>query len=404
MQYDVIIVGAGAAGLMCYHQLASQDIRVLLIDKNSQAGRKLLLTGNGRCNVTNTYQPRDFIQRLSGHQPKFFYKAIHAFSTSDIVEFFASNGLLLKVEEVFKYFPVSNKASDVLDILLQNKRDQSMKMNQEVLSISKKKDHFLVTTNTDTYQTTSVVIATGSKSFPKTGSTGDGLKFAQEFGLKTSPFYPAETKVFSKQITNLPLQGTSLLNVQVSLDQTKKQSSGDILFTHDGLSGPVIYHLSEHIFHQLQRQKKATLRICFLKESYEEFLKDTQMHKQKTLETLIAKRSSKRFASTLFAEHELPKKPIKELSTESIKKVYELFTNYPVQVDQVEDKTRAYVNGGGILTNQLNPSTMECKNHKGLYFIGETIDLHGPIGGFNLTIAFATAYLAAMHIKEVNNA
>ena len=244
MQYDVIIIGAGASGLMCYHQLENQGIKVLLIDKNKAVGRKLLLTGNGRCNVTNTLSPRDFIQRLSGKQPKFFYKASHAFSTRDIVDFFTNHGLNLKVEEGFKYFPVTNKASDILKVLITNKDKDAIRTEEEVLDLKKTNNSFLLTTNKNQYQSKRVVIATGSKSFPKTGSTGDGVRFAQKFGLNIHPFYPAETKVFSKEVSMLPLQGTSLANVSVSIEQTKHQANGDLLFTHDGLSGPCLLYTS----------------------------------------------------------------------------------------------------------------------------------------------------------------
>jgi len=404
MQYDVIIIGAGAGGLMCYHQLENQNVKVLLIDKNKVLGRKLLLTGNGRCNVTNNLSPKDFIQRLSGKQPKFFYKASHAFSTRDIVDFFANHGLDLKLEEGFKYFPVTNKASDILKVLIKNQDKDDIRTEEEVLEIKNIDNYYQLTTNKNQYQSKRVVIATGSNSYPKTGSTGDGVSFAHKFGLKTHPFYPAETKVFSTEVSDLPLQGTSLTNVSITIEQTKHQANGDLLFTHDGLSGPVIYHLSEYIYHKIKEQKKAFIRIDFLGETYEEYLNELKEHSQKILETFIAKKTSKRFASTLFAKFELPKKPIKDLSDQSKKWVYDLFANYRIQIDRVEDKTLAYVNGGGVLTNQLNPSTMECKNHKGLYFIGETIDVHGPIGGFNISIAFATAYLAAKHIREETNA
>jgi predicted Rossmann fold flavoprotein len=400
MIYDVIIVGGGAAGLMCYHQLAETNLKILLLEKNASLGKKLLLTGNGRCNVTNKYEPKRFMEELEGRQKKFFYKAIHHFSSTDIVAFFEERGVPLKLENNFQYFPVSNKAQDILQVLTSNMDPSSVHLKEKLTSLQYKDHHYYLQTNQNNYQTKNLIIATGSKSFPKTGSTGDGLIFAEKLGIKYFPFYPAETKVYAKEIEDLPIQGTQLSMVQVHLLHSKIKKKGDLLFTHDGLSGPVIYHMSEHIHHHLQEGKEAKLSIDLLNTSFADFLVYLQENRQKTLETILAKYTSKRFASVLFKQFELPKKQIQDLKKDSFERVYQLFTDFQVRIDKVEDVTKAYVNGGGVFTKELHPSTMESKQYKGLYFIGETMDLHGPIGGFNLTIAFASAFMAAKHIKE----
>lgn len=404
MNYDVIIIGGGAAGLMCQHQLADKNLQVLLLDKNSQLGKKLLLTGNGRCNVTNRYSPQEFIERISGEQKKFFYKAIHAFSTKDIVSFFETRGVPLKLENDFQYFPVSNKAKDIVDVLRKTSDEINVHYEEIVQDIKPNQSMFQVVTNKQSYLSKRVVIASGSNSFPKTGSTGDGLVFANNLKIETVPFYPAETKVYAKSLEKLSLQGLQITNATVSLLQSKHVQKGDLLFTHNGLSGPVIYHLSEEIYHALLRDSKTVLSIDLINVSKQVFFSLLNDSPAKTIESIVAKLTSKRLATNLFSTYELPRKPIQDLKQESFNRVYEFLTNFHVEIDKVEDKTLAYVNGGGVKTKELRPSTMESKKYPGLYFIGETIDLHGPIGGYNITIAFSTAYLAAQHIKEVYDA
>nr|AJG37948.1 hypothetical protein [Firmicutes bacterium enrichment culture clone fosmid MGS-M2] len=400
MNYDVIIVGGGAAGLMCQHQLSDKHLKVLVIDKNSILGKKLLLTGNGRCNVTNRYSPQEFIERIGGEQKKFFYKAIHSFSTEDVVNFFKTRGVPLKLENDFQYFPVSNKAKDIVDVLTKTNEETIIHYEEVVQDIKPHQTQFQVVTNKKRYLTKHVVIASGSSSFPKTGSTGDGLIFAKELKIETVPFYPAETKVYAKMIEKLSLQGLQIPNASVSLLQTKHRQKGDLLFTHNGLSGPVIYHLSEEIYHSLAHNHKAVLSINLINITKDKFIHLLYESPAKTIESIVSKLTSKRLASNLFSSFQLPKKPIQDLKHETFNQIYEFLTNFHVDIDKVEDKTLAYVNGGGVKTKELHPSTMESKKYPGLYFIGETVDLHGPIGGYNITIAFSTAYLAANHIKE----
>jgi predicted Rossmann fold flavoprotein len=404
MNYDVIIIGGGPAGLMCQYQLSNSNLKILLIDKNKSLGKKLLLTGNGRCNVTNNLTPQAFMEVIRGQQKKFFYKALHAFPPTEVVRFFESLGVPLQLENHYQYFPKSNKANDILQVLTQTIDEITVHLEEHVSDIKQIANGYQVSTNKGIYKAKNIVVSTGSKSFPKTGSTGDGVFFAEKLHIKTTPFYPAETKIYSKEIEQLEFQGLQVKDATVKLLQTKIQQKGDLLFTHNGLSGPVIYHLSEDVYHHIKQHKKAVLSIDLLNISYQTFYEMFMEYQAKTMESVFAKHTSKRLASIIFSKYELPKKHIKDLKEETFLRVYDLLSNLHVQIEKVEDEALAYVNGGGVLTKALNPNSMEAKNYKGLYFIGETIDIHGPIGGFNITIAFATAYLCASYLKGENHA
>ena len=264
--------------------------------------------------------------------------------------------------------------------------------------MSKENDVFTIETKDKNYQAKNVIIATGSESFPATGSSGDGLKFASNFDIKYNDFSPAETHVYSKYIVNnyKEFQGVAIPNTTVQIVGTKIKETGDLLFTHFGLSGPAIYHLSENIYEEhLKGNKTLKFSISTLPESdIRELLNDSSKYILKQLEKTTTKRVSRKLLDVLHIDNV----KIAELSKKQINDLVDILCRFTVPIDKVEDKTKAYVNKGGILLKELNPQTMESKKVSNLFFVGETTDLHGPIGGFNITIAFATAHLAAYHI------
>ncbi len=403
MIFDCIIIGAGASGLMAAVQLEQRKVNYLLLEKNEKAGKKLLITGGKRCNVTNNLDVEGFVDALTTKNKRFLYSALYQFGQNEIINFFKDNNLNLKLENNFKYFPETNKSSSILSVLMQNINEKNVIYNSQVNNIKTENNVFSVLTNDNLYLSKRIIIATGSESYPITGSSGDGLIFAKELGINYKQFTPAETHIFSKGIVNKysNLQGTSIENAVVKIKGTKHQNSGGLIFTHFGLSGPSIYHLSEFIHAELLKGK-VSLNINLTDTSKNNLINNFKSDKSKDIFILksLEKYLSKRLARTLLKESGIPNTKMNEIALSNLEELATLICEFPVVIDKTETCEKAYVNKGGILTNELNPSTMESRKIKGLFFIGETVDIHGPIGGFNITIAFATAFLAAQCIGD----
>ncbi|MDI6453212.1 NAD(P)/FAD-dependent oxidoreductase [Peloplasma aerotolerans] len=401
MVYDVIVIGGGPAGLMACNVLEKNKINYLLLEKNSTPGKKLLITGGTRCNVTNRLSIDEFIVSLNFKHKKFMYPALTFFSSNDIISYFKNNGLKLILEDDMKYFPETNKSSSVLEVLLSNIDKKKMRTNQAVIEIEKQNDIFRLHTKDFIFETKHVVVATGSKSYPQTGSTGDGAVFAEQLGIEVIPFTPAETHIYASDVIKYykDLQGVSISNITVKINGTKIKTTGSLIFTHFGLSGPAILHLSEDIYREILK-KPTTISFNLVKQSVNELhdvinkASDQNMHILKTLEQLTTKRLSRKVLDILKIENIR----IKELSNKDINNIINILTNFTVPIDRVEDREKAFVNAGGVDTKELDPKSMESKKVKNLYFIGETIDLHGPIGGYNITIALSTGRLCATDI------
>lgn len=401
MVYDCIVIGGGPAGLMTCAVLNNKGINYLLLEKNDSIGKKLLITGGTRCNVTNNLNVDDFISSLTMKHKRFLYGALNEYGPSDIIDFFKRNGLNLILENNLKYFPDTNKSSSVLEVLKRNIDLKKIKVNSYVKKIIKKDDVFIIKTNTEIYQSKKVVVATGSNSYPATGSTGDGLLFAKQLGIKYKDFTPAETHVYSSFVSDKlsDLQGVSLVNASVKIHGTKIVNTGGLVFTHFGVSGPAILHSSEFIYEELL-SKKVYISFNITEKSREEVVSLFEEGKKenkfilKVLEKLTTKRLSKKILDLSNIEN----KNINEISKKDISKIIEMLTNFTIPIDKVQSKEKAFVNAGGIDTKGINPKTMESKEVPGLYFIGETVDVHGPIGGFNITIALSTGFKCGNNI------
>jgi len=401
MIYDVIVIGGGPAGLMTCAVLNNKGINYLLLEKNDAIGKKLLITGGSRCNVTNNLNVDDFISSLTMKHKRFLYGALNEYGPSDIVDFFKKNGLNLILENDLKYFPETNKSSSVLDVLKRNIDLSKIKVNSYVKKIIKSDDVFTVKTGKETYISKKVVIATGSSSYPSTGSTGDGLIFAKQLGIKYKDFTPAETYVYSKYVSdNLSdLQGVSLVNTSVRILGTKIINTGGLVFTHFGVSGPAILHSSEFIYWELLSRKvmiSFSITDKVMKEVVDIF--DAGKRDNKYILKVLEKLTTKRLSRKILELSKIENKNINEISKKDISKVIDTLTNFTIPIDRVQSREKAFVNAGGIDTKGINPKTMESKDVSGLYFIGETVDVHGPIGGFNITIALSTGYKCGNNI------
>lgn len=400
---NTIIIGSGPAGLMCANELQKNKIDYLLLEKNSEPGKKLLITGGGRCNVTNILEPRDFINALTFKNNRFLYSAISNFTTNDVINFFKERGLTLSLTEEFFYFPETQKSSDVLEALLVDLDSTNLSFSEEVKTIEYKEDRYYINTNKRTLISKNIVIATGGSSYQKTGSTGDGIKFAKSLNLDTVRLYPAESSVKSNFIASHKeiFQGITLLNKSVKIIGEKQKFTGNVLFTHFGLSGPAILQISEFVYHKLQKQEEVYLTFNISDLNEEEYLKyqSEYLDSQKSLKVFVEGMTIKRLANYILKNLNIDaSKKVRETSKKDLNKIMNAIINFKVKINDTLSIRAAFVNGGGVSLKELSSSTFESKKYSGLYFVGEVIDAHGPIGGFNITIAFASGISAARAI------
>jgi len=402
--YDVIIIGAGPSGLMAANIFEKRGLEYLIFDKNKAAGRKLLITGGTRCNVTNIFNPKEFIDHLKIKHKRFLFSSLNSFGTKEIKEFFEDKGVQLNLEKEYQYFPKSSKSSDILDALLEDIDYKKLILNTTVKDITYEDNHYIVETISKDYKAKNVIISTGSKSYPKTGSTGDGLLFGKNLGHNFAPFYPAETHVYSDFVkkNKNDLQGLSLLHSEIQIEGNKKIYSGGLLFTHFGLSGPLIQNISELIYlDKLSKDTNLLIKLTDKNESQITELFHLKENQKARVIRILEKLTIKRLAKFILNHLQIDEtKLVASTSKKQLQLIIDSLLHFTIPITKVESISNAFVNGGGILTNEINPSTMESKIKEGLYFTGEVLDLHGPIGGFNITIALSTGYTAASNIRR----
>lgn len=384
---EVIIIGAGPAGLMT--GIMSKK-NTLIIEKNNSAGKKLLITGGGRCNITNNKNNKEFLNNIDNNK-KYLYSTIFNFGPQEIIDFFNKNNVKLKEEENNKMFPVSNKAYTILECLLNNYNGK-INYNEEVLSISKINDNYKVITNKNIYEAQKVVIATGGSSFPKTGSSGDNMKFAKSLLQPTIRLYPAEVGLDLTEKIDIP--GSSISNVSIKVDKTVK--NGSLIFTHRGLSGESIMLISEYVY----KLNKDTIEIDFFPDIDIENLESSIKiyDREKEIHTFFEQFFSKKITEYLISKINLEKNAkIKQLCKTDYKKISHL-KKMTFNIKKTNILDQAYVTGGGIDMKYINSKNMESTINKGLFFVGEALDIHGPIGGYNLTLALSTGYTAGINL------
>lgn len=397
---EVVIIGGGPAGIMAARELQHQHVPYVLIDKNPLLGKKLLITGGSRCNVTNNRTTKEFINDLTIKHKKFLYSSLSSFGPEDVIKLMEKEDVPLLLENDFKYFPKSGRSIDVLKAISNSLDSKNVMLNTKVIDISYQNE-FKIKTNKSTIRCNKVIVATGSKSFPKTGSTGDGIEFAKKLGHETLPFYPAETNVYSTMIASRKedLQGVSFTNSTVRIKGTKTYYKGALMFTHFGLSGPVIQHLSEELYFSLIKGKtvvEVSLTNYLENELIELFEDDS--NKDVFIHKILQRITIKRVAKYLMDVLNQSNKKLAEISKRDKTKIINALVRYEIPIDKVESMEKAYVNGGGVSTKDLSPKSFESKKVKNLYFVGETVDIHGPIGGYNITMALSSGLSAAKDI------
>jgi predicted Rossmann fold flavoprotein len=408
--YDLIIVGAGPSGLFCAINCMQEGKKILVLEKRSSPGHKLLISGSGRCNITHDGDMLAFLDHFGDHgKARFLRPALLSFSNRDLISFFGERGLGMVREKGDKIFPETMQAADVLNILIEQCRAKGVgiRCDQVVRSIARTADGFLVLGESSGFRCHLLVIATGGCSYPATGSSGDGHRFAALLGHRIVEIGPALTPLLIKDHPFSDLAGLSFPNMTVSLYRQGKvqEHRGDVLFTHQGLSGPGILDLSRNI------RAGDVLKLSFVPEdkrvALEEWLIDRarQDGGQSLLSTLanlphsvpLSPRLMKRILKISGMAEGLH---LAQMTREKRKCLIDNLTGLPMFVSSLCGFNTAMVTRGGVDTKEVNPKTMQSRLVKGLYLVGEVLDVDGDTGGYNLQAAFSTAMLAARSIRS----
>ena len=399
----IAIIGAGASGLLAGGFL-SQEHDVTIFDKNEKCGKKLYITGKGRCNLTNDCDKEVYLAHTVRGK-KFMMSSINAFPPKQVIEFFEKLGLPTKVERGGRVFPQSDKASDVIKILQKFCQNCIIKLDEGVIDIAfeNAQNCFKITTTQRIYNFDRVVIATGGKSYSATGSTGDGYKFAKKFGHTIVEIKPALVAIQLKDSFVKALQGITLKNVTLKAiaDGKKLEFFGELLFTDKGLTGPIALSMSSHI----NRAEKVELSIDF-KPALDETklkdrcLRDIEANKNKSISTFAKLFFPKAVGKVGLERIKIDEqKQVNSFTSKERQDFIEMTKNFKVSYDGLYPLESAIITSGGVDTKEINPKTMESKLQAGLYFIGEVLDIDCLTGGYNLTSAFATAYACAKNMK-----
>lgn len=409
--YDVIVIGGGPAGLMASIAAAENKAKVLLIDKGDRLGRKLAISGGGRCNVTNRKSIDDLIKYIPGNG-RFMYSPFAIFSNEDIIKFFEGLGIKLKEEDNGRMFPVTDKAKTVVDTLLRKVTDLGVEIRvnspvKDLLYENGKVSAVLLKDNT-ILQTKAIIVAVGGVSSTHTGSTGDGYPWARKAGHTITDLFPTEVPITSNEafIKNKQLQGLSLQNIALSVLDPKGKTivrhEGDMIFTHFGISGPIALRCSQFVVKALKKfsmdKVEMTLDL-FPQKSVEDVFQQLRDISQQS-EKKSVKNSLKGFVADRLLLFYLEKAQIDgnmsiaNVSNEAIRSLACLLKGFSFYVNGTLSLDKAFVTGGGVSVKEINPKTMESKLMKGLFFCGEVLDIHGYTGGFNITVAFSTGYTA----------
>jgi len=403
--YDIAVVGAGPAGIMAAIRASQPKKEVVLIERNDRIGKKVLITGKGRCNVTNMASIDTFIEKF-GKNGRFLRSAFHAFFNEDLISFFESRGLKLKVERQGRVFPETDKAESILEILKKTLKNSNLKIFHDmcVVDIRRKDNLFeLQVSHDNRVYARKAVLSTGGASYKKTGSAGDGFRIAKKMGHTISPIMPALVPLKTQEPWVKQLQGLTLRKTQLTFVYNKKKirsEIGDMLFTHFGVSGPLALDLSGDIVSLVKGHKKVSLFIDLkpglnhemLKNKFvREFTDKGKVYYKNFLKDLLPSKLIPVFMSLSKIDSE---KIVSQITKDERIKICSLLKAFPLTIAGSLDIEYAMVTNGGVSTKEINPRTMESRLVNGLYFAGEIIDGCASSGGYNLQQAFSTGYLA----------
>lgn len=411
MIYDIIVIGGGSAGLMASVAASEDGAQVLLIDKGNKLGRKLGISGGGRCNVTNAKEIDELIKYIPGNG-RFLYSALANFSNRDIMSFFENMGIQLKEEDNGRMFPVSDKAKTVVDALVNKVRSQGVDIRtnspvDEVLYDQGQAVGVRLRSG-EVFQSRAVIIAVGGKSVPQTGSEGDGYAWAEKAGHTITDLYPTEVPLTSPEsfIQSKELQGLSLREIGLTVWSPKGkkliQHDGDMIFTHFGISGPTALRCSQYVVKALKKFPVSSIMVTLdlfpsksVDEVYQETLALAETDSKKAIKNVLKGYLPERMIPLILSKsgladditfYNIPRQLWLEMA--------KLIKAFPIAMHGTLSIKEAFVTGGGVNLKEIDPKTMESKLMNGLYFCGEVLDIHGYTGGYNITAAFTTGYNA----------
>jgi predicted Rossmann fold flavoprotein len=417
-KYDVIVIGGGPSGLMASIAAGENGAKVLLVDKGTKLGRKLAISGGGRCNVTNRLPIEEIIKHIPGNG-RFLYSAFSEFNNEDIISFFEKLGIKLKEEDHGRMFPVSNRALDVVEALLTRmkelKVDTRTSTSVEEVLYENGETVGILLKDGETIAANAVVIAVGGKSVPHTGSTGDGYPWATKAGHTITDLFPTEVPLTSDEpfVKKKELQGLSLRNVDLSVLNPKGKKiithKMDMIFTHLGISGPAVLRCSQYVVKAMKKWNltHVAMQIDSMPDQNEEQLFQT-LHKQ-------VKEDGKKAAKNIF-KGLVPERYLlflldradidhdekgDHISSEKIRHFTKLLKQFTFNVNGTLSIDKAFVTGGGVSIKEIEPKTMASKKMNGLFFCGEVLDIHGYTGGYNITSALVTGRLAGLNAAKV---
>lgn len=409
----VVVIGGGAAGLMAAVTAGREGAKVTLLEKMNYVGKKMGITGKGRCNITNACDMSDFIKNTPGNG-KFLYGAYERFTNEDLLQLLHDAGLEIKVERGGRVFPASDSALDVRNTFMKLMKHYGVDVHLEEPVKKLLVDDGVVTgvvTDKETYHADAVVIATGGKSYPATGSTGDGYILAAQVGHKITDIRPSLVPIVTEESWVKDLMGLSLRNVELSVvakNKVQAKMFGEMMFTHFGITGPIVLSLS-HTVGKLMRKKNIgtigldiNLKPALSPETLDKRLqKDFDLYSKKQLINGMKDLLPSRLIPLIIELAGIdPQKPINQISKEERQQIGYMLQHMPLTVKGLRPVEEAIVTAGGISLKEFNPKTMESKLVKGLYGAGEVLDIDAFTGGYNLQAAFSTGYVAAMHITH----
>ena len=411
----ILIIGGGAAGMAAAAFLGEHGHQVHVFEKNEKLGKKLFITGKGRCNLTNSCDEETFFQSVVSNE-KFLYSAFHGFSNEDAIAYFEQLGLPLKEERGGRIFPKSDHSSDVIKALEQRMKELDVKIHlnslvKEILlqetEEGQKKVTGVLLENGQEIAADKVIVATGGMSYQATGSTGDGYEFAKQAGHKVTTLRSALVPMETKEEYVPRMQGLSLKNVRFTVKDGKKvlyQDFGELLFTHFGMSGPLVLTARSYLGKKLEKkelQGTIDLKAALTEEQLDaRLLREFEAGKNKQFKNVVSGMfPSKMFPVILELGKIPPEKKVNEITKAERMEFLRVVKNFPVTITGLRGFREAIITQGGVKTGESNPKTMESKKAQDLYFIGEVLDLDAVTGGFNLQIAWSTARAAADYIE-----
>ena len=411
----VIVVGGGAAGMFAAIAAAKNGHQVTLYEKNEKLGKKIFITGKGRCNITNAADMEELFDAVVTNS-KFLYSSFYGYTNQNVIDFFEDAGVPVKIERGNRVFPISDHSSDVIRALEREMKKVGVKvcLNTEVKSVEAEKGKFnkVVLKDTTTQTADACIVATGGLSYRSTGSTGDGFRFAENVGHKVTQCFPSLVPMETKEPWICELQGLSLRNVEAKILDGKKElykDFGEMLFTHFGVSGPLIISASSYVGKKFMdkngQKKELTLEIDLKPALTEEqldqrVLRDFEENHNRQFKNAITKLFPTKLIPVMLELGGIdPEKKVNSIEKEERKQFVHLIKHFRMTLTGLRDYPEAIITKGGVNVKEIDPGTMESKLVKGLYFAGEVLDLDALPGGFNLQIAWSTGYAAGNAIQ-----